>query len=190
VDTGLMYRAVTWKALSRGIDIEDESGLARLAHALQFDLDPETCGLCVGGVPDQALLRSRPVDDAVSAVSAFSAVRNELVQRQRAIANERCIVMMGRDIGTVVLPKALVKLWITASSEERARRRLNEGLIGSAELDAVQMETRIAIRDSVDSGRAVSPLLRAPDAVAILTDGMNPEAVFEAALAVVRLAIK
>jgi cytidylate kinase len=184
-----MYRAITWLALSEGVDTSDESTLQRVARSTSFALAADGRTLLVNGMPAEAALRSAEVDAAVSAVSAHPAVRAEMVQRQREVAHRGCIVVIGRDIGTVVLPDAPVKLWITASPAERARRRLAEALPGSRRLTENEMEARIVQRDERDAGRAVSPLRQASDAVPISTDGLSPEETVLEALTVVRRAL-
>ena len=189
LDTGLMYRAITWLALGCGLGRADEPRLESLAAHTTFDLDPDGETLVVNGVPAGAALRSAEVDAAVSAVSAHPGVRLQMVHRQRELANDRCIVVVGRDIGTVVLPQAPVELWVAASPRARARRRLAEALPGSQQLTEEQMETLIAERDARDSNRAASPLRRAPDAVDIPTDDLSPKDALDRALLAVRRAL-
>lgn len=184
VDTGLMYRAVTLQALRNDVDPADGAAVADLARAMQFDLGAAETPLLVGGAPPGNALRSPEVDAHVSAVSAHPEVRRILVERQRELAARGAVVMIGRDIGTVVLPSADVKLWVTASPETRARRRMAEGLAsGTIALDEVL--AALLRRDRLDSTRPVSPLIRADDAIVVETDGTTPaEAVQRALLAV------
>ena len=184
LDTGLMYRAITWLALVGQVPLSDGDALGELARSTSFILEPGVPGqLEVNGNPAPDVLRSSRVDGAVSEVSAVPDVREALVTRQRELANSRCIVVVGRDIGTNVLPDAPVKLWVTASPEERARRRLAEQ--GSAR-DLGEMVSRIRARDTYDSTRALSPLRRASEAVVIETDRLSSQDALETALAVVR----
>lgn len=186
LDTGLMYRAVTALALHGRIPLDDAPALARLAGSTRFALGGPGESLLIDGKPPGPELRSSDVDAHVSQVSAHAAVREALVDRQREMARDRCIVMVGRDIGTVVLPDADVKLWIVATTGERARRRLAEHLPGTAGLTLAEAERQIVERDALDTGRAVSPLVRPQGAVEIDTDRLSPEQCVEAAVELVR----
>lgn len=183
LDTGLMYRAVAWLAMTQGIDSSDGSALGALARDTSFSL-PGKDRLAVNNTLTGDELRTSEVDATVSEVSAHSSVRTELVARQRDLAEGRCIVMVGRDIGTTVLPHAPVKLWVTASMEERARRRLSEGLHGSSQNEADVMRS-IRERDAYDAGRAASPLRRAVDAIDVHTDSVSPDEALRQALTVI-----
>ena len=185
LDTGLMYRAVTWLAQRAGTLPTDAGALAEFACATSFDtMPPPSDSILVNGLAMGQALRTPQIDADVSAVSAHPAVRKILVQRQRELAHNRCMVMVGRDIGTVVLPGAPVKLWITASSDERARRRLAEKLEpGHITVDKVRAE--IEARDRFDSHRPTSPLVRAADAITIDTDTLSEEDVLDRAARVV-----
>jgi cytidylate kinase len=170
LDTGAMYRAITWLALERRLDIEGAQALAELAEraVLSVATDPDVPFIAVDGVDVSREIRSRPVTSAVSAVSAVDALRKRLVAQQRAIiaADPTGIVVEGRDIGTVVAPDALVKVFLTASTAVRARRRSAE--IGEPGDDAVaQTLAELGRRDALDSGRSTSPLTQAPDAVVV-----------------------
>ena len=186
LDTGAMYRAVTWLALERRQDIEDAEGLAQLAEraALTVGTDPEAPAIAVDGVDVSAEIRSRPVTSAVSAVSAVDALRRDLVGRQRAIiASEPTgIVVEGRDIGTVVAPDAPLKVFLTASTAVRARRRSAE--IGEAGDDAVaQTMAELSRRDALDSGRVASPLAQAPDAIVVDSSDLSVDSVVDVIVA-------
>ncbi len=172
LDTGAMYRAVTRSALRLGIDVGDESALADLAAGMSMRLVADDDGvfrLWADGENVTGELRTPEIDRNVSAVSKVPAVRRTLVEQQRAIAEETPVVMAGRDIGTVVLRDSPVKVFLTASIEERARRRTLED--PAADLE----RTRLALerRDAIDSGREDSPLKPAEDAVVIHTDGLD-----------------
>jgi CMP/dCMP kinase len=186
LDTGLMYRAVTCLAIHVGISPSDEFALARLADQTEFASSVDGTELLVNGRPTDGTLRTPAVDALVSEVSAHPAVRHILVAKQRAFADDRCVVMVGRDIGTTVLPSAPVKLWITASPEERARRRVKEGLTGSDDISVEEMARRIRARDALDASRPVSPLVKAEDAVVIETDRLDENAAIETSMAVIR----
>jgi cytidylate kinase len=171
LDTGLMYRAVTWLALQKGIPETDGKALGRLAAQTEFESDPCVLdALVVGGETLREELQDPRVDAAVSRVSAYPSVREALVDKQRAFAEDRCIVMVGRDIGTTVLPGAQIKLWITASMEERARRRMRDRSDGK---DLTEMVASIRHRDHLDTARTASPLRRADDAIVLDTDNLD-----------------
>jgi len=173
LDTGAMYRAVTLAALRRGIDTADTERVARLARGLTLDVGEH--GVLVDGVDATAEIRSREVTTAVSAVAANSAVRTELVRRQREWANARGGgVLEGRDIGSVVFPDAELKLYLTASPRVRAERRVAE-----AGGDVDEIEAAIARRDSSDESRAHGPLVEAAGAVVVDTTGLSIDEVLD-----------
>lgn len=177
-----MYRAVTWLALQRRLDIEDAEGLAQLAEraVLSVGTDPDAPGIAIDGKDVSSEIRSRPVTSAVSAVSAVDALRRRLVEQQRAIiaADRTGIVVEGRDIGTAVAPDALLKVYLTASTAVRARRRSAE--IGEAGDDAVaQTMAELGRRDALDSIRATSPLTQAPDALAVDSSDLSVDSVVD-----------
>ena len=178
LDTGIMYRAITWLALDSGIPVEDEASLGELARTNPVDVvGDEGNRVSVAGHSLGPELRDSSVDGNVSAVSKAPAVRKALVAQQRQTAAEGKIVMIGRDIGTVVLPDADLKVYLTASPENRARRRWQEmrDLGQSVELETVLSET--LARDETDSNREDSPLKPAKDAWKLNTDGLNIEQV-------------
>jgi cytidylate kinase len=180
-----MYRAVTLRALQQEVALSDARRLREIAQSLRFRLENGSqSGLVVDDERAGGELRTPQVDAAVSEVSAHPEVRQVMVARQREMASGRSVVMVGRDIGTVVLPDAPVKLWVTASEEERARRRQAEHLAASIETPE-QVLAEIRARDRHDSGRSVSPLRQAPDAAVIETDKLTPEEALERALDVV-----
>lgn len=172
-DTGLLYRAVTWLALRRGITSADPAGLVALVT--EVELVPDAVGrlahVTVDGEDVTAVVHGPDVDVAVSAISRVAELRAALLERQRAIAAAGRIIMAGRDIGTVVLPNADLKLFLDASIEERARRRIGERDIDPADPEAVEILAQLRRRDEMDATRAVAPLRTAPDAVVIRTDG-------------------
>lgn len=183
VDTGLMYRAVALFALRQGVDPADGERLAEVARQLDLDLrwDPETgeTRIVVGGEDVTDHLRSPEVEKIVSAVSARPEVRRVLVERQRRLAEDGPVVMVGRDIGTVVLPDADVKVFLTASAEERARRRYLERLARGEAADYEAVLAEVRRRDEYDSTRPVAPLRPAPDSLVFDTDGLSLEEVVE-----------
>jgi cytidylate kinase len=163
LDTGAMYRSVAWAALGHGVDLTDGDALARLANGLEIELGDR---VVVDGVDATTEIRGPEVTAVVSAVSAHPAVRAEMVRRQRRWAEEGGGgVVEGRDIGTVVFPHADLKVFLTASEEERARRRQRDER--APDVDAVAAD--LARRDTLDSNRAASPLRSAEDAVVIDT---------------------
>jgi len=188
LDTGIMYRAITWAALDRGIDPHDAEALARLATAIDLRVvlpapeSDEKARILIDGVDVTDRLRSPAVDDAVSAVSKVAGVRGALVRRQREIAANGRIVMAGRDIGTVVLPDAPLKLYLDASLKERARRRHADFVRFGHESSEEAVLEDLRRRDQIDSGRELSPMKPADDAVVIETDGMTMDEVVARAL--------
>jgi cytidylate kinase len=191
-DTGVMYRAITWLALERGIDIRDETRVTALAEETQIDIAPaskpdgRSCDVFVDGREITWETRSRKVDANVSIVAAYAGVRKALSQQQRRIGQRGQIVMVGRDIGTVVLPEADLKIYLDATAEERARRRYEEIVArgGSPEYDAILR--RVVERDRIDSTRDVAPLKAAEDAVVLDSDQLSADEVFERVLALVK----
>ena len=184
LDTGAMYRAVTRSAIRLGVDVRDEGALAELAAGMSMRLKAGEDGvyrLWVDGEDVTDELRTPEIDRNVSAVAKVPAVRRTLVEQQRAIAEVAPVVMAGRDIGTVVIRDAPVKVFLTASIEERARRRT----LQDPAVDLQRTRLDLERRDAVDSGREDSPLRPAEDAVVIDTDGLNVE---EIARRIVKLA--
>jgi cytidylate kinase len=179
LDTGVMYRAVTWAALQRGIDIADEAAITALARRLDIDVVPPTADdgrqytVLADGQDITWAIRDAAVEAGVSPVSAYAGVRQALVVQQRRIGAKGRIVMVGRDIGTVVLPDADLKLYLDAQVPERAGRRYRELVQRgkAANYDAVLVAMQR--RDDIDSGRAVSPLSPAPDAIIIDTSDLT-----------------
>ena len=171
LDTGAMYRAVTWLALHHRVDLADGPALAALAGAAVIDAGPPAQ---VDGHDVSVAIRGPEVTAAVSQVSAHPEVRQLLVDRQRAWLRERDTgVVEGRDIGTVVFPDALVKVYLDASSDERARRRALDEAAALRPADVGAVEHELARRDHLDSSRATSPLTVADDALVIDTTGRS-----------------
>lgn len=181
VDTGAMYRAITWKALQEKINPTDEAALTELSNRVQisFKLTPEGQDVFLDGVDITEAIRTPEVTGNVSAVSAVAGVREAMVKLQQDIAAQTGVLMDGRDIGTVVLPDADVKIWLTASVEERAQRRYNELVAKGQTLDFEQLKADIERRDRFDSGREHSPMKMAEDAVVLDTTGLSIEKVIE-----------
>jgi cytidylate kinase len=184
VDTGAMYRAVAWKALQDGIDLQDERGVAAIGSRAVFDL--EGGRVVIDGDDVAQAIRTPEIDAAATAVARHPAVREILVRRQREMGAGGAIVMEGRDIGTVVFPNADVKIYLDASAEERARRRATDPAhAASSGTGLNEVATALAERDRSDSTRAVSPLTQAADALVIDTTGVPIDSVVERVLAVV-----
>jgi cytidylate kinase len=184
LDTGAMYRAVTFAALRRGVDPADEDSVAELCEAVDLTVGsgPNGTVVTVDGVDASIEIRGREVTSAVSAVAANSRVRSELVRRQRRWVSEHGGgVVEGRDIGSVVFPDARLKLFVTASPRVRAERRVAE--IGG---DVDDVERAIIERDRKDSTRIDSPLTEADGSITVDTSGMTIDAVVDRVLALLR----
>jgi len=183
-DTGVMYRAVTWAALQRGLEIKDEEAVTQLAETAQIDVRPSsqndgrTSDVLLDGVDITWETRRPDVEASVSPVSAYRGVRQALASQQRRIGQRGRIVMVGRDIGTVVLPEADLKIYLDASAEERARRRYEEILQRGGKADYEQILAGMRKRDEIDSTRSFSPLQAAADAVILDSDKLNADEVF------------
>jgi cytidylate kinase len=185
LDTGAMYRAVTWWMLRNGVDVDDPAAVAACASrpVLASGTDPEAPVISVDGVDVSGPIRSQPVTAAVSAVSAVPEVREALVRLQREIIRGGGIVVEGRDIGSVVAPDAGLKVFLTAHRTARAQRRTAEFGGPAAEVPATEAD--LARRDRIDSGRAASPLAVADGAVELDTTDLTLD---EAIDAIVRMA--
>jgi cytidylate kinase len=184
-DTGLLYRAVTLVALRRGIPLDCEQCLADLVESLTLELD-QSGSMIVDGHDVTRDLRTPEVDAAVSLVSAQPSVRRALFNLQRRIAEQTPVVMVGRDITTVVVPDAAVRIYLNASAEERARRRHRElrAKGSTLTLDEVLADTRE--RDRKDSTRKTAPLRAGPDVDIIETDGKPVDEVIDTVVQLVR----
>ena len=184
LDTGVMYRAITWLALRCATPMADEEGLGDLADRHQIRLDDgESDQVWVGKHQLGPELRDAPVERQVSLVARVPQVRRALVQQQRALAKEGNIVMVGRDIGTVVLPCADLKVFLSASPEQRARRRWRDLVDRGQHVDFQQVLRETQERDEIDSNRADSPLRPAEDALTLDTGQLTIDQVVEQILA-------
>jgi cytidylate kinase len=187
-----MYRAVTWLALQRDLDMNDEPAITALAENVPIDVRPPSeddgraCDVLVEGRDITWETRRPEVDANVSVVSAYAGVRRALSSQQRRIGLRGCVVMVGRDIGTVVLPEADLKLYLDASAEERARRRFNEILARGDQAGYEEILAQVIERDRIDSTRDVAPLKAAQDAVVIDSDQLTIEEVFQRTLSLWR----
>jgi cytidylate kinase len=188
-DTGVMYRAITWLALQRGLDVCDEAAITTLANSVPIDVLPPTqadgraCDVVVEGQDITWETRRPEVDANVSIVSAYAGVRRALSVQQRRIGQRGRVVMVGRDIGTVVLPDADLKIYLDASAKERARRRYDEIIARGEQADYDEILAKVIERDRIDSTRDVAPLKAADDAVIVDSDHLNAEEVFQHILA-------
>ena len=188
-DTGVMYRAVTWLALDRGVDMNDEAAVTALAENVPIEVAPasrddgRTCDVLVEGRDITWETRLPEVEKHVSLVSAYPGVRAALTRQQRRIGLRGNVVMVGRDIGTVVLPDADLKVYLVASAEERARRRFEEILARGESADYKEILGKVIERDRIDSTRDVAPLRPAGDAVLLDSDPLTADEVFEKVLA-------
>ena len=187
LDTGAMYRALTWAVLEEGIDPADAPSVAALAERLDLDVGPP---VRVGGRDVNDAIRTPEVSAAVSVVAAVPEARVILVRAQQEwIAVHGGGVVEGRDIGTVVAPDALLKIYLVASEEERARRRQRQDDVSEASGDLDATQAAIRRRDAIDSGRAASPLAAADDAVVLDTTDLSVEGVVEEVLRRYRAAL-
>jgi cytidylate kinase len=170
LDTGAMYRAVAWKALYDRIPLEDEDAMAALAERAAIDLSPGS--VLIDGHDVTSAIRTPEIDRAATATARLPKVRTVLVSRQREEGAGGGIVMEGRDIGSVVFPKADVKIYLDASPQERARRRAADSAHATRGAPPADVAVEMEARDRSDRTRATSPLAVAPDAVEIDTTGM------------------
>jgi len=189
LDTGVMYRAIAWMALELSLDMADEAAVVSLAERVKIDVRPPSeedsrdCDVLVDGHDITWAIRSSQVDASVSIVAAYPGVRRALTAQQRRIGLRGQVVMVGRDIGTIVLPEADLKIYLDASTAERARRRYEESVARGAQVQFDAILTSMKRRDRLDSTRAVAPLRPAEGAVIIDSDGLNAEQVYQRVLA-------
>lgn len=178
-DTGAMYRALTYQAIEKNIEITDEKRLVELLKEMTISFEPneDNQKVLVNGEEVTEAIRLPNVTNSVSAVSAHGEVRKELVKRQQEIAAPGGVVMDGRDIGTAVLPTAEVKIFLVASVDERAQRRYKENVSKGIETSLEVLKQEIADRDYKDSHREVSPLIQAEDAILLDTTSLSIEQV-------------
>ncbi|MEI5907171.1 (d)CMP kinase [Bacillus spongiae] len=179
IDTGAMYRALTYKAIKEKINVHDESLMADLIHESVISLQPgkETQLVFLDGHNVTDEIRTNEVTNSVSIVAKHGLVRREMVKRQQALASKGKVVMDGRDIGTHVIPDAEVKVFLLASVEERAKRRHEENISKGFSSDLEKLKEEIAKRDKLDSEREISPLKKAEDAIEIDTTSLSIQGV-------------
>ena len=182
VDTGAMYRAVAWLAQERQVPAEDESAIAALAESAQLDVGDR---VVIEGCDVTSAIRTAEMDRAAATVARMPTVRRVLVARQHALGEGGGIVMEGRDIGTVVFPRADVKIYLDADPAERARRRAGDPAHTGGRTALAEVATAMADRDCTDTTRTTSPLVIAPDAVHVDTTGVPVEEVVGRVMTVV-----
>ncbi len=184
-DTGVMYRAVTWLAIENEISTKNEAAVSQLARMVQIDVLPPSkedgreYDVLVDGLDVTWKIRNSLVDKKVSRVSAYPEVRKALTEQQRRIGLRGRVIMVGRDIGTVVLPEADLKIYLDASVEERAKRRYRQRIARGGIADFDQILKALKKRDRKDSTREIAPLRAADDAVIINTDDLTIDQVVD-----------
>jgi cytidylate kinase len=181
-DTGMIYRAFTWKVLKSGISPEDEQKLCQLANTTKFDFVPSKEGnlsFLVDGEDVSAKLLSPAIEEVVPLIAKVAGVRQAMVSEQRKLAQRGKVVMAGRDIGTVVLPWAELKIFLTASTDERAKRRYKELLERGQNSSLEAALADLKKRDEIDIHRPISPLRPAEDALTINTENFSLEQVVD-----------
>jgi len=188
VDSGATYRAAALKALKAGVSPDDEAVVAELVAGanIQFVAGDSGPRVLLDGDDVTAAIRSPEVSLAASKVSRYPAVRQKMISLQRSLARGRGVVMEGRDIGTVVFPEASLKVFLTAASEERARRRLEDDQQRGQVVSLEQTIAAIEQRDQLDRERKISPLVPAPDAVEVDSTNLSADQVVERILALAR----
>ncbi len=183
-DTGVMYRAITWIALQHDMNLHAETEITELAQKAQIDIRPPSkkdgraYDVMIGEKDVTWAMRDSEVDANVSVISAYAGVRQALSEQQRRIGLRGQVVMVGRDIGTVVLPEADLKVYLDASAEKRARRRYDEIIARGDKADYDEILKKVIERDHIDSTRTVAPLRPADDAVIIDSDKLDADQVF------------
>lgn len=184
LDTGAMYRAVAYRALSQGVALSDVDAVAAIAKRDRIEFghepgDPLASRVSIAGLDITSAIRSPEVDDAVSLVAILPAVREAMVAQQREIAAAEDVVVEGRDIGTVVFPDAAVKVFLTASPDERARRRAADQAAAGEAVEQNDVHAALLRRDEIDSKREHSPLTPASDAVTLDTTDLTLDEVVD-----------
>jgi len=188
VDSGATYRAAALKALKAGVSPDDEPAVVELVASaiIEFVAGDSGSRVLLDGDDVTAAIRSPEVSLAASKVSRYPTVRQKMISLQRSLARGRGVVMEGRDIGTVVFPEASLKVFLTAASEERARRRLEDDQQRGQVVSLEQTIAAIEQRDQLDRGRELSPLVAAPDALEVDSTNLSADQVVERILALAR----
>lgn len=188
VDTGAMYRALTYKVLEQGTDPSDESAVLEILLKTEIELQNDVSGqrVLLDGKDVTEEIRHQPVSANVSYIARLPLVRKELLRQQQELAKNANVVMDGRDIGTHVLPDAEVKIFLVASVDERAKRRHEENISKGIPSDLEQLKMEIQKRDELDSNRETAPLVKAEDAIEVDTTTLTVEDVVEKILSIVK----
>ena len=190
IDTGAMYRAVTWLSIRQNVHIDDENLITKLAEDYPVDLLPadnrQGYKVFINNIDITEEITSPEVNKYVSSVARISSVRKILVKRQKELAKDGGVVMAGRDITTVVLPDAELKIYLDANIEERTRRRVLELKSQGKTADEKEIAENLKMRDSIDSGREDSPLMIAKDAIVLDTSGISIEQVVDKIIEMVK----
>jgi CMP/dCMP kinase len=191
-DTGIMYRAVTLAVRSHKIDVHDEKSVSVLAEKIQIEINPpsredgRTADVFLDGKDVTWEVRSKGVEANVSLIAAYKGVRDAMTAQQRRIGQRGDVVMVGRDIGTVVCPEAELKVYLEASANERARRRYDELLNRGEDASYDEILSSTMKRDEIDKNRIIAPLVPAKDAEILETDGLKIDEVVENIIALVK----
>jgi cytidylate kinase len=191
LDTGIMYRAVTWAAINQKIKIDNKEAISSLAQQIDIEIKPPTKfdgrinDVLVDRVDVTWKLREPEVNENVSQVSRYQLVRKALTEQQREFGKKGKIVMAGRDIGTIVMPNAKLKIFLKASVEERAYRRYNEEVKRGNQINLEDVIKNVEMRDRIDSNRKIAPLIPAKDAVIINTDGREISKIVDEILSII-----
>ncbi|AHM56672.1 cytidylate kinase Cmk [Peptoclostridium acidaminophilum DSM 3953] len=184
IDTGAMYRALAYKAYTMDISFEDEKSIAKLAEAIEIELEGEK--VLLDGIRVDGHIRMPVINENVSKVAKIRQVRDIMVMHQREMGKKRSVVMDGRDIGTHVFPNASYKFFLVADIDERARRRSLELIQKGYEVEFGEIKAELENRDMQDSTREASPLIKASDALEIDTTSKTPEEVADTIIRLVR----
>lgn len=181
IDTGAMYRALTWKAMEENVDLHSDDQLGHLLQEVSISLVPESQGqkVLINDVDVSEAIRSREVTNQVSVVAGHPLVREGMLRLQQKLAQNKGVVMDGRDIGTHVLPDAEIKIYLSASIEERAKRRYLELEQKGEAHDFEELKKEIMLRDEKDMQREIAPLSKAADAIEVDTTGLSIEQVVD-----------
>jgi len=191
LDTGVMYRAITWVALQKRVDFNEESAISELASQSIIEINQPSLGdgrtndIFVNGVDITKKITEKQVNENVSLVSKYKGVRDSLTKQQQEIALKGNIVMVGRDIGTVVLPNADHKFFLNASSHERAKRRHLEEIKKGGNPNFEEIQSNIIERDRIDTTRILAPLIPAKDAHIITTDNKTIDQVVKEIVSII-----
>lgn len=193
LDTGVMYRAATLAVMHEAIEITDENAVSQLAKKIVIDIlppsipDGRTCDIFLDGIDVTWQIRSPEVESRVSVVSSYAEVRKAMSERQRQIGMRGKVVMVGRDIGTVVLPEADIKIYLDASAEERAQRRYDELCARGENANYHEILDSMRRRDEIDSNRAIAPLKPAKDAIILNSNQLSVKQVYEKVREIIKL---